>query len=92
MPRLGEGVDEVILTKWLKKEGDQVEEDESIAEVATDKVDSEILLHTKGILQKWHVISQNPAPFTVDPYPPKEIEEVKFNTFDLVIKFLFSLS
>jgi len=76
----------------MLEKNDQVEEDESIAEVATDKVDSEILLHTKGILQKWHVISQNPAPFTLELYPLKKIEEVKFNTLahsDKIFVFSF---
>ena len=42
VPLLGEGVEEVTVTKWLKKEGDSVRELEPLLEVNTDKVDTEI--------------------------------------------------
>ena len=42
VPLLGEGVEEVTVTKWLKKEGDSVNELEPLLEVNTDKVDTEI--------------------------------------------------
>ncbi len=42
LPSMGEGVIEATITKWLVNVGDQVEEDDSLVEVATDKVDSEI--------------------------------------------------
>jgi 2-oxoglutarate dehydrogenase E2 component (dihydrolipoamide succinyltransferase) len=42
MPKLGESIIEATITKWLKKVGDTIEEDEDIIEIATDKVDSEI--------------------------------------------------
>lgn len=42
VPAMGEGIIEVTLNRWLIKEGDTVEEDQPLAEVATDKVDSEI--------------------------------------------------
>ena len=42
MPKMGESVAEATITKWLKKEGDRVEQDEPILEIATDKVDSEV--------------------------------------------------
>ena len=50
MPKLGESIIEATITKWLKKEGDPVKEDESILEIATDKVDSEIPSPVEGIL------------------------------------------
>jgi 2-oxoglutarate dehydrogenase E2 component (dihydrolipoamide succinyltransferase) len=50
IPRLGEAVIEATLTKWLKNEGDSVEAEEPIAEIATDKVDSEITSPVAGIL------------------------------------------
>jgi len=50
MPKLGESIIEATITKWLKKEGDSVKEDESILEIATDKVDSEIPSPVEGIL------------------------------------------
>jgi 2-oxoglutarate dehydrogenase E2 component (dihydrolipoamide succinyltransferase) len=52
IPRLGEAVIEATLTRWLKNEGDPVKEDEPIAEIATDKVDSEIIAPADGILRK----------------------------------------
>ncbi len=42
MPALGESVTEGTVTRWLKAEGDQVEVDEPLLEVSTDKVDTEI--------------------------------------------------
>ncbi len=50
MPKLGESIIEATITKWLKKEGDSVKEDESVLEIATDKVDSEIPSPVEGIL------------------------------------------
>ena len=42
MPKLGESVQEATITKWLVKPGDMVQEDDSLLEIATDKVDSDI--------------------------------------------------
>ena len=42
MPKLGESIMEATILKWLKKEGDSVELDEAVLEIATDKVDSEV--------------------------------------------------
>jgi len=52
LPKMGESVAEATITKWLKKEGDQIEADESIVEIATDKVDSEIPSPVSGVLLK----------------------------------------
>jgi pyruvate dehydrogenase E2 component (dihydrolipoamide acetyltransferase) len=52
MPQLGESVVEGTITKWLKKEGDAVSEDELLVEVSTDKVDSEIPSSASGTIQK----------------------------------------
>lgn len=52
MPKLGESVQEATITKWFVKEGDRIEEDEPIFEVATDKVDSEIPSPVDGIVKK----------------------------------------
>src|SRR3954452_23778068 len=51
MPRLGESVSEGTVTRWLKKEGDQVEADEPLLEVSTDKVDTEIPSPAAGVLK-----------------------------------------
>lgn len=52
MPKLGESIIEATITKWLKVEGDSVEEDDAILEIATDKVDSEIPSPIEGKLIK----------------------------------------
>ncbi|MFO8021085.1 MAG: biotin/lipoyl-containing protein, partial [Perlabentimonas sp.] len=41
MPKMGESVEQATITKWFVKEGDVVEEDDNLLEIATDKVDSE---------------------------------------------------
>ena len=50
MPKMGESIIEATITKWLKGVGDTLEEDESIVEIATDKVDSEIPSPVDGVL------------------------------------------
>src|SRR4051794_15371209 len=50
MPQLGETVTEGTITKWLKKVGDPVAEDEVLFEVSTDKVDSEVPSPASGVL------------------------------------------
>ena len=52
MPKLGESIQEGTITKWFVKEGDTVEEDDMLFEVATDKVDSEIPSPVDGIISK----------------------------------------
>ncbi|MBL8090574.1 MAG: 2-oxo acid dehydrogenase subunit E2 [Anaerolineales bacterium] len=52
VPRLGEGVDEVTVTKWLKQEGDSIKELEPLLEVNTDKVDTEIPAPATGVVLK----------------------------------------
>src|SRR5690349_440761 len=52
VPRLGEGVDEVTVTKWLKQVGDTVNELEPLLEVNTDKVDTEIPAPASGTVLK----------------------------------------
>ncbi len=52
MPKMGESIMEATILKWLKKEGDSVEMDETILEIATDKVDSEIPSPVDGVISK----------------------------------------
>ena len=52
MPKMGESVAEATIIKWLKDVGDAIEIDETIVEIATDKVDSEIPSIAKGILKE----------------------------------------
>lgn len=50
MPKMGESVAEATVIKWLKAVGDPIEIDESILEIATDKVDSEVPSAVEGVL------------------------------------------
>ncbi len=50
MPKMGESITDGTILKWLKKEGDEVEKDEIILEISTDKVDSEIPAPVKGTI------------------------------------------
>ena len=52
MPKMGESIMEGTILKWLKKEGDIINEDESVLEVATDKVDTEIPSTCSGKLSQ----------------------------------------
>lgn len=52
LPKMGESVAEATITTWLKKEGDRIEAEESIVEIATDKVDSEVPSPAEGIITK----------------------------------------
>ena len=49
---MGESVAEATILKWLKKEGDKIEVDEPVLEIATDKVDTEVPSPSAGILSK----------------------------------------
>lgn len=52
LPKMGESVAEATIIKWLVQEGQQVEADEPIVEIATDKVDSEVPAPEDGVLIK----------------------------------------
>lgn len=52
MPKMGESIMEATILKWLKKPGDTIEQDESVLEVATDKVDTEVPSTHAGVLQE----------------------------------------
>ena len=61
LPAMGEGVIEATITQWLKQVGEQVEEDDPIVEIATDKVDSEIPAPVSGKLTR-QLFSENDVP------------------------------
>jgi len=63
VPLLGEGVEEVTVTKWLKQEGDAIQELEPLLEVNTDKVDTEIPAPASGTVLK--ILAQEGAPARV---------------------------
>ena len=50
LPKMGESVAEATITNWLKEVGDEIQFDEAVVEIATDKVDSEVPSEKKGIL------------------------------------------
>jgi 2-oxoglutarate dehydrogenase E2 component (dihydrolipoamide succinyltransferase) len=52
MPQMGESIFEGTITKWLKKPGDQVQRDEPLFEISTDKVDAEIPSPVAGVLSE----------------------------------------
>ena len=52
LPKMGESIAEATITKWLKEVGDSVDIDESIVEIATDKVDSDVPSEFNGKLIK----------------------------------------
>ncbi len=52
LPEMGESIAEATVIKWLKEEGDRVDLDEPVLEIATDKVDSDIPSPVKGVLKK----------------------------------------
>ncbi|MCU1537135.1 MAG: 2-oxoglutarate dehydrogenase, component, dihydrolipoamide succinyltransferase [Humibacillus sp.] len=88
MPALGESVTEGTVTRWLKNVGDQVEVDEPLLEVSTDKVDTEIPSPVAGTLQEilaqeddtvpvgadLAVIGDGPASGSGDDAPAQESE------------------
>lgn len=52
MPKMGESIMEATILKWVKTVGDSVEADETILEIATDKVDSEVPSPVSGVISK----------------------------------------
>lgn len=50
LPKMGESVAEATITNWLKNVGDTIDADETVLEIATDKVDSEVPSEVAGIL------------------------------------------
>lgn len=52
MPKMGESIMEATILHWLKKPGDKIDQDESVLEVATDKVDTEVPSTVAGVLKE----------------------------------------
>ncbi len=51
MPKLGESIMEATILKWHKKPGDTVKQDETVLDIATDKVDSEVPSTAEGVIE-----------------------------------------
>ncbi len=93
LPSMGEGVMEATIISWLFSEGDNVKEDDSVVEIATDKVDSDVPTPVSGkilkiLKQKDEVakvgeaiaileIAGEGAAVEQQPQTPKSVEEVK---------------
>src|SRR5215210_1552925 len=52
MPAMGESVSEGVILEWAKEPGDPVEEDETIVEISTDKVDAEVPAPASGVMEE----------------------------------------
>ena len=52
LPKMGESVAEATITKWLVEEGQTVDMDDPIVEIATDKVDSEVPAPEEGVISQ----------------------------------------
>src|SRR5258705_6058896 len=52
MPKLGESIMEATILKWHKQPGDTVKMDETVLEIATDKVDSEVPSTAAGVIEE----------------------------------------
>src|SRR5881296_1288405 len=52
MPQMGVSVSEGTITKWLKQEGEHIAADESLLEISTDKVDTEVPSPAEGVVQQ----------------------------------------
>ena len=55
MPQMGESIAEGTVVRWIKKVGDQVDRDEPLFEISTDKVDAEIPSPAAGVLSEIRV-------------------------------------
>lgn len=98
LPSMGEGVIEATITKFLVNIGDRVEEDDSLVEVATDKVDSEIPAPEAGTIKEL-ILKEGDIPKVgelllimeteaeeLEPNRPEVLKEVEKVTFEPVVK------
>jgi 2-oxoglutarate dehydrogenase E2 component (dihydrolipoamide succinyltransferase) len=74
LPAMGESVDEATVTQWLKNEGDIIEADDAVVEIATDKVDSEVPSEISGKLLK-KLVEENQVVRVGDPLAIIETSE-----------------
>ena len=76
MPKMGESISEATIISWLKNVGDFVEAEETIIEVATDKVDSEVQSPCSGVIteirfQKGDVVAVGEVLALISPLTPE---------------------
>ena len=85
LPRMGESVSEATIVKWLKQPGDYINEDDSILEVATDKVDSDVPSPVSGTLRE-QLFTENAVAQVGDVIAIIEVDEADSNeTTDAVV-------
>tara|TARA_R110002096_G_scaffold212004_2_gene399335 strand:+ start:10477 stop:11745 length:1269 start_codon:yes stop_codon:yes gene_type:complete len=81
MPKMGESIMEGTILSWLKKEGDRIDQDESVLEVATDKVDTEVPATHSGVLKtilaKEGEIIEVGKPIAIIEVKLEDMEEIK---------------
>ena len=93
MPKLGESIMEATILKWHKQPGDKVAQDETVLDIATDKVDSEVPSTAEGIIEEIMFKENDVVPIgtviariktgaatqtqNTAPAPVKEYEEAK---------------
>ena len=80
LPSMGEGVMEATIIGWLFKEGDFVNEDDSVVEIATDKVDSDVPMPVSGkiikILKEKDEIAKVGEPIAILEIEGEEVSDV----------------
>ncbi len=76
MPKMGESIVECTIISWLKKPGDRIEADDSILEVATDKVDTEVPSSHAGILKET-LVNDGDVVAIGSPVARIEVEQVE---------------
>jgi pyruvate dehydrogenase E2 component (dihydrolipoamide acetyltransferase) len=62
MPKLSDTMEEGVILKWLRKEGDKIKQGEIIAEIESDKADMELEAYDSGVLRKIVVPEGGKAP------------------------------
>lgn len=95
LPKMGESVAEATITSWLKEVGDTVEADDSVVEIATDKVDSDVPSEVSGklieiLFQKDEVVKvgQTLAIIEVDGALEESVSEVDTAEVEVVPEVL----
>ena len=62
MPKMGESIQEGTILRWMKHPGEKIEKDETLLEISTDKVDSEIPSPASGVVAKILTKEQETVP------------------------------
>ena len=100
MPKLGESIMEATILKWHKKPGDAIKQDETVLDIATDKVDSEVPSTAEGVIEEILFNENDVVPIgtviariktgaaeTVTPAPSPVYESVKAEVMDEEIPY-----